>query len=107
MAGASRAFVADRRVGPKRDQAAFLTTLRWPGVCVVPPGWDPDYGVGRVEPAGFVAGALAGHPDLVEVGAFGASEDDAAARIAAMISVDPVRVRIRLGSCSTDRTPTS
>jgi hypothetical protein len=33
---------------------------------------------------------------MVEVAAFGASEDDAIARIAAMISVDPVRVRIRL-----------
>jgi hypothetical protein len=30
------------------------------------------------------------------VGAFGTSEDDAVARIAAMISADPVRVKIRL-----------
>jgi hypothetical protein len=30
------------------------------------------------------------------VGAFGASDDDAVSRIAAMISADPVRVRIRL-----------
>jgi serine protease len=82
--------------GVKRIQAAFLTTLRWPGVCVVPPGWDPDYGVGRVDLLALLRAPLPGLQDLVEVGAFGTSEDDAVSRIAAMISADPVRVKIRL-----------
>jgi serine protease len=81
--------------GAKRIQAAFLTTLRWPGVCVVPPGWDPDYGVGRVDLLGLLKAPLPQPSDLVEVDAFGAA-DDAVARIAAMISADPVRVRTRL-----------
>ncbi|HKN42896.1 MAG TPA: hypothetical protein VJW23_03155 [Propionibacteriaceae bacterium] len=34
--------------------------------------------------------------DLVEVGAFGAAADNAVARIAGMISADPVGVRTRL-----------
>ena len=84
------------KYGPKRLQAAFLATLRWPGVCVVPPGWDPDYGVGRVDLLALLQAPLPAPQDMVEVVAFGASEDDAIARIAAMISVDPVRVRIRL-----------
>ena len=84
------------KYGVKRIQAAFLTTLRWPGVCVVPPGWDPDYGVGRVDLLALLRAPLPGPQDLVEVGAFGTSDDDAVARIAAMISADPVRVRIRL-----------
>ena len=84
------------KYGVKRIQAAFLTTLRWPGVCVVPPGWDPDYGVGRVDLLALLRAPLPGPQDLVEVGAFGTSDDDAVSRIAAMISADPVRVRIRL-----------
>ena len=84
------------KYGAKRIQAAFLTTLRWPGVCVVPAGWDPDYGVGRVDLLACCRPPLPEPGDLVEVGAFGAAEDDAVARIAAMISADPVRVRTRL-----------
>ncbi len=84
------------KYGVKRLQAAFLTTLRWPGVCVVPPGWDPDYGVGRVDLLALLRAPLPGPQDLAEVDAFGTSDDDAVARIAAMISADPVRVRIRL-----------
>jgi serine protease len=82
--------------GVKRIQAAFLSTLRWPGVCIVPPGWDPDYGVGRVDLLGLLNAPLPRPQDLVEVGAFGTAEDDAVSRIAAMISADPVRVRTRL-----------
>src|SRR4029453_7402241 len=78
--------------GVKRIQAAFLTTLRWPGVCVVPPGWDPDYGVGRVDLLALLRAPLPGRQDLVEVGAFGTSEDDAVSRIAARIRADPGRV---------------
>jgi serine protease len=84
------------KYGVKRIQTAFLTTLRWPGVCVVPPGWDPDYGVGRVDLLALLRAPLPGPQDLVAVGAFGTGKDDAVARIAAMISADPVRVRIRL-----------
>ena len=84
------------KYGVKRIQAVFLTTLRWPGVCVVPPGWDPGYGVGRVDLLALLRAPQPGLQDLVEVGAFGTSEDDAVSRIAAMISADPVRVRIRL-----------
>jgi serine protease len=82
--------------GAKRIQAAFLTTLRWPGVCVVPPGWDPDYGVGRVDLLGLLKAPLPPPSDVEEVRAFGAAHDDAVTRIAAMISADPVRVRTRL-----------
>ena len=84
------------KYGVKRIQTVFLTTLRWPGVCVVPPGWDPGYGVGRVDLLALLRAPLPGLQDLVEVGAFGTREDDAVSRIAAMISADPVRVRIRL-----------
>jgi serine protease len=84
------------KYGAKRIQAAFLATLRWPGVCVVPAGWDPDYGVGRVDLLALLKAPLPKPQDLVVVGAFGASDDDAVSRIAAMISADPVRVRIRL-----------
>jgi subtilisin family serine protease len=48
LAHHGRQFLIDK-YGAKLLQAAFLTTLRWPGVCVVPPGWDPGYGVGRVD----------------------------------------------------------
>jgi hypothetical protein len=36
-----------QRYGASRIQAAFMAVLRWPGVCVVPAGWDRDYGLGR------------------------------------------------------------
>jgi serine protease len=84
------------KYGAKLIQAVFLTILRWPGVCVVPPGWDPGYGVGRVDLLALLKAPLPEPQDLVEVAAFGTSDDDAVARIAAMISADPVRVRIRL-----------
>jgi serine protease len=77
-------------------QAAFLSTLRWPGVCVVPPGWDPGYGVGRVDLLALLNAPLPEPADLISVAAFGAQDDDAVARLAAMISADPVRIRTRL-----------
>jgi hypothetical protein len=80
------------KYGMKRIQAAFLTTLRWPGVCVVPPGWDPDYGVGRVDLLALLQAPLP-EPRLGRGGRLRLSNDDAVARIAAMISADPVRVR--------------
>jgi serine protease len=84
------------KYGVRRIQAAFLAALRWPGVCVVPPGWDPGYGVGRVDLLALVNAPLPEPGNLVNVAAFGSSDDDAVARISAMISADPVRVRTRL-----------
>ena len=62
----------------------------------MPPGWDPGYGVGRVDLLALLKAPLPGPQDLVGLAAFGTSDDDAVHRIAAMISADPVRVRIRL-----------
>jgi hypothetical protein len=84
------------KYGAKRIRPLSLAHLRWPGVCVVPPGGDPDYGVGRVDLLALLEAPLPEPQDLVAVGAFGTGDDDAVARIAAMISADPVRVRIRL-----------
>jgi serine protease len=84
------------KYGAKLLQAAFLATLRWPGVCVVPPGWDPGYGVGRVDLPALLAAPLPEPANLISEAAFGAHDDDAVARIAGMISADPVRVRTRL-----------
>jgi subtilisin family serine protease len=95
LAHHDRQFLINK-YGAARLQAAFLTTLRWPGVCVVPPGWDPGYGVGRVNLLALLNAPLPELGDLVDVAAFGAHDDDAVARIAAMISADPVRVRTRL-----------
>ena len=107
VAGASRPPVVDQQIRGEAHPGRFSTTLRWPGVCVVPPGWDPDYGVGRVDLLALLKAPLPGPQDLVEVGAFGASDDDAVARIAAMISADPVRVRIRLAELLKVSTTTS
>ena len=104
LAHHGRQFLINK-YGTRRIQAAFLTTLRWPGVCVVPPGWDPDYGVGRVDLLALLQAPLPVPQDLDAVGAFGASQDDAVARIAAMISADPVRVRTRLAELLKVSTP--
>jgi serine protease len=95
LAQHGRQFLIDK-YGARLLQAAFLATLRWPGVCVVPPGWDPGYGVGRVDLPALLAAPLPEPANLISVAAFGAQKDDAVARIAAMISADPVRVRTRL-----------
>jgi serine protease len=95
LAHHGRQFLIDK-YGARFLQAAFLATLRWPGVCVVPPGWDPGYGVGRVDLPALLNAPLPEPADLIGVAAFGAQHDDAVARIAAMISADPVRMRTRL-----------
>ncbi|HWH99783.1 MAG TPA: S8 family serine peptidase [Propionibacteriaceae bacterium] len=95
LAHHGRQFLINK-YGARLLQAAFLTTVRWPGVCVVPPGWDPGYGVGRVDLPALLTAPLPEPADLSSVAAFGAREDDAVARIAAMISADPVRMRTRL-----------
>jgi serine protease len=95
LAQHGRQFLINK-YGARLLQAAFLTTLRWPGVCVVPAGWDPGYGVGRVDLPALLAAPLPEPANLISVAAFGAQNDDAVARIAAMISADPVRVWTRL-----------
>ena len=79
-------------------QAAFLSVLRWPGVCVVPPHWDFDWGVGRVDLVSLLAAPLPNPGDLDSVAAFGDTVNDAASRIAYAINADPVLVRIRLAA---------
>jgi hypothetical protein len=61
--------------------------------------------VGRVDLLALLQAPLPESQDLVDVGAFGASNDDAVARIAAMISADPVRVRTRLAELLKVSTP--
>ena len=84
------------RYGARKIQAAFLAVLRWPGVCVVPPGWPAGWGVGRVDLFNLVTAPLPNLPELDAVDPFGAAANDAASRIAYAINADPVRVRTRL-----------
>jgi subtilisin family serine protease len=84
--------------GAKRVQAAFLAVLRWPGVCVVPAGWDIAWGIGRVDLPALLQAPLPTAAELAGVGAFGATESDAVGRIAASIGVEPVLVRTRLAA---------
>ena len=92
------------KYGTRRIQAAFSQPCAGRGWWYRP-GWDPDYGVGRVDLLALLQAPLPEPQDLVEVGAFGASNDDAVARIAAMISADPVRVRTRLAELLKVSTP--
>lgn len=96
VAGASRTPDVDQHVRSKAHTGGFSHNFALAGVCVVPPGWDPDYGVGRVDLLPLLNAPLPGPQDLVQVGAFGTANDDAVSRIAAMISSDPVRVKTRL-----------
>lgn len=81
--------------GAKRIQAAFLATLRWPEVCVVPTDWDDDWGIGRVDLLALLRAPLPRPEDLEQVSAFGAG-DDPVERLAATVGANPVRVRTRL-----------
>jgi len=94
-----------QRYRARRLQAAFLAVLRWPGVCVVPAGWDRDYGLGRVDLLALVRAPLPALDDLEDSGAFGTPDDDALGRIAAMIGEDRERVRIRLADLLKVSTP--
>jgi serine protease len=79
-------------------QAAFLAVLRWPGVCVVPPDWDDEWGIGRVDLPSLLAAPLPAAADIRAVRAFRTATDTAAGRIAAALNADPVAVRARLAS---------
>jgi hypothetical protein len=83
-----------QRFGRHRVQAAFLHQLRSPGVCARPPGWDDEWGVGRVDAAALLTHPLPDVADLDGTRAFGApARAGAVERIAAVTNVDPGRVR--------------
>jgi len=82
-----------------------LAVLRWPGVCVVPAGWDFNWGIGRVDLLALLQAPLPTAAELAQVGAFGATESDAVGRIAASIGVEPVLVRTRLAATLGADTP--
>jgi Subtilase family len=84
--------------GPARLQHAFLATLRWPGVCVVPPDWDTAWGIGRVDLPSLLAAPLPAPADLEAVAAFRGPSENAVGRIAAALDADPVVVRTRLAA---------
>ncbi len=112
LAGAAALWLAHHghpqlvnRYGAKRVQAAFLAVLRWPGVCVVPTGWDVDWGIGRVDLLALLQAPLPTAAELAGVGAFGATGSDAVGRIAASIGVEPVLVRTRLAGMLGADTP--
>ena len=86
------------RYGARNIQAAFLAVLRWPGVCVVPPHWNFDWGIGRVDLVNLLTAPLPNPADLDSTGAFGDEVNDAASRIAYAINADPVLVRTRLAA---------
>jgi hypothetical protein len=80
--------------GRDRVQAVFLQLLNTPGVCARPPGWDDDWGVGRIDAAALLGQAL---PDPAEVGpavAFArGGTHDPVSRLAALTATEPGRVR--------------
>ena len=114
LAGAAALWLAHHghdvisgRVGLARVQAAFLAALQWPGVCVVPPDWDTDWGIGRVDLVNLLQAPLpaAAAPQLDAVVAAGVRtvaprlpEGGAVERLAATVSGDPVLVRRRLAT---------
>jgi serine protease len=81
------------RYGGHRVQAAFLHLLRTPGVCARPPGWDDDWGVGRVDAEALLSQPLPDPATVDRVAAFGApAQPTPADRIAALTNVTPTRV---------------
>ena len=105
VAGASRPPVVDQEIRGEADTGRLSHNLALAGRVRRTAGVGSRLRRGSGRSAGFVAGALPEPRDLVEVGAFGASQDDAVARIAAMISADPVRVRTRLAELLKVSTP--
>ncbi len=93
------------RYQARNIQRAFVATLRFPRVCVVPPNWPSGWGLGRVDLAALLAAPLPALGDLQETGAFGEEVPDAATRIAAAVDADPVLVRTQLGVLLEERDP--
>ena len=86
------------RYGNHRVQAAFLHLLRTPGVCARPPGWDDDWGVGRVDAEALLSQPLPDPATIDRVAEFGApAQPSAVDRIAALTNVTPTRVHDWLG----------
>lgn len=93
--------------GRHRVQAVFLHLLNTPGVCARPPGWDDDFGVGRIDAAALLGHALPAPADVGGVGAFAAGgSDDPVSRLAALTTTESGQVRTwleqRLGSDGLD-----
>ena len=70
VAGASRPPVVDQQIRGEAHPGRVSHNLALAGVCVVPPGWDPDYGVGRVDLLALLKAPLPGRRSG-RVGAFG------------------------------------
>jgi hypothetical protein len=85
------------KLGAAHVQAAFLEVLRWPGVCVTTPDWDPRWGIGRVDLLALLQAPLPRRADLQDVKAFGA-DDGPFDRLAATVGVRPAVVRTRLAA---------
>ncbi len=81
-----------------RVQGAFLSVLRSPGVCVIPPDWDEGWGVGRVDLLALLQAPLPAVDDLEVARAFGAVGEDPVDRLAAIVGTDPTLVRARLSA---------
>jgi serine protease len=80
--------------GRARVQAVFLHLLNTPGVCVRPPGWDDDWGVGRIDAAALLGQALPDPADISRVSALAAgASDDPVSRLAALTATDPERMQ--------------
>jgi hypothetical protein len=72
----------------------FLHLLNTPGVCVRPPGWDDDWGVGRIDAAALLGQALPDPADISRVSALAAgASDDPVSRLAALTATDPERMQ--------------
>lgn len=85
------------RYGAPRVQTVFLHLLKTVGHRV-PENWDDDWGVGVVDAEALLRAPLPAPDEVPEgVGAFG-TEDDPAARLAALLAdADPAAVRAALG----------
>ena len=84
--------------GAPRVQAAFLAVLHRPGVCVVPPDWDPAWGIGRVDLPSLITAPLPTVGDLKTLKRSRIPIGGATGRIAAALGADPVVVRTRLAT---------
>jgi serine protease len=101
LAGAAALWLAHHghgalvnRYGRHLVQVVFVHQLRSPGVCVRPPGWDDDWGVGRVDAEALLTHVLPDPAAVDGVGAFGApAEAGTVERLAALTNVAPSRVR--------------
>ena len=99
LAGAAALWVAHHahaalvaRYGAANVQGAFLATLRQPGVCVVPAGWDQRWGIGRVDVAALLAADL---PDVeqAEVTRAAGASAEPGETLAATLGLEPTAAK--------------